>query len=127
MNVKLLRKVQKAILAEPRRFNMGEWGMHVEPGDIPDRDMPPCKTVACIAGHVDLLTHPRLFQKAVKEDNGDAIQVRAQQELGLTARQAEILFVEWDDTAYDNLTTPLQRARWAVKRIDKFIRTNGAE
>jgi len=126
MNVKLLRKIQKAILKEPRRFEMGEWGMRLELGDVPDRHMPPCKTLACIAGHADLLTHPRLFQRAVNDDDHNAIRVRAQEQLGLTDRQAEILFTEWDD-AYDKLTTPLQRARWAVKRIDKFIRTNGAE
>lgn len=35
MNVKLLRKVKKHILDEPRRFNMGTW---CEQGGPPDKD-----------------------------------------------------------------------------------------
>lgn len=72
--VEKLRKLQKFILEEPRRFNLGFWGVHVAPerktasiSEIEEflsydlaaeevervlSNFPPCGTVACLAGNV---------------------------------------------------------------------------
>lgn len=47
LNVKLLRKVQKHILEEPRRLQMGVWQSK--------SDDAPCGTIGCIAGWTALL------------------------------------------------------------------------
>lgn len=48
MNVKLIRRIQKAILAEPKRVNMSDWAFH--PSWVAKRKLPRCNTVTCIAG-----------------------------------------------------------------------------
>jgi hypothetical protein len=140
MNVKLLRRIQKAILAEPRRLYMEDWGgLAEEEGDIPKEQHPPCGTVACLAGHADWLTHHRLFMRSAKDgDEGAKIWGRAKKALELTDVQAERLFFLYEGMigdhwwpkkygdAYLRAKTPLQRARVAVKRIDEFIRSKGA-
>lgn len=82
--VKLVRKVQKHILEEPKRFDMGEWGRSVnhiwkpeplfegsskEAKRIHKQDMkdyktevsqfPACGTTACIAGWAVILENPK--------------------------------------------------------------------
>lgn len=56
MNVRKMRQIGKDILAEPRRFNMSEWGRSID-GKWELRQighavtaMPPCGTVCCFAG-----------------------------------------------------------------------------
>ncbi len=142
MNVKLLRKVEKRILAEPRRFNMMIFGEKLNKRTIEalGKQAPPRGTVACIAGHVDWMTHPRLFAASVAIDRfhrDDSIEKRAAKELGLgfdpsQDTNADRLFFddEWPkkfQAAFSKAKTPLQRAKVAVKRIEHFIKTNGKE
>ena len=142
MNVKLLRKVEKRILAEPRRFDMMTFGDKLDKEAIEalGEEAPPCGTVACIAGHVDWMTHPRLFAASVAIDRfarDDSIVERAAKELGLgfdpsQDTNAGRLFFddEWPkkfQAAFSKAKTPLQRAKVAVKRIEHFIKTNGKE
>lgn len=47
MNVKLLKKVKAAILAEPKAFNMSQWS-------LPSPEAP-CGTACCIAGWAKVL------------------------------------------------------------------------
>ena len=143
MNVKLLREVEKRILAEPRRFDMMTFGDKLDKEAIEalGEEAPPCGTVACIAGHVDWMTHPRLFAASVAIDRfarDDSIVERAAKELGLNRFElsqdtyAGRLFFddEWPkkfQAAFSKAKTPLQRAKVAVKRIEHFIKTNGKE
>ena len=142
MNVKLLRKVEKRILAEPRRFDMMTFGTKLNKRTIKalGKQAPPCGTVACIAGHDDWMAHPRLFAASVAIDRfhrDDSIEKRAAKELGLVFdpsqdTNAGRLFFddEWPkkfQAAFSKAKTPLQRAKVAVKRIEHFIKTNGKE
>ena len=140
MNVKLLREVEKRILAEPRRFDMMTFGTKLNKRTIRalGKQAPPCGTVACIAGHVDWMAHPRLFAASVAlGDYDDSIVKRAAKELGLGFElsqdtNAGRLFFdnEWPEkfqAALAEAKTPLQRAEVAVKRIEHFIKTNGKE
>jgi hypothetical protein len=51
LNVRLLRRIKKHILEEPRRFWMGWWVVPNVPGQHPA----PCGTTACIAGWAAIL------------------------------------------------------------------------
>ena len=72
MNTRLLRKIQKHILAEPKRFDMTDWVMRGKPGSLLEAgeqeiEVPKCGTVACIGGWACLLSgktrlrHPKSF------------------------------------------------------------------
>jgi hypothetical protein len=55
--VEILREVQKKITEEPRRLSMGDWGFALPKSTAAANiHLPPCGTVACIAGHVVLST-----------------------------------------------------------------------
>lgn len=131
LNVKLLRKVQKHILAEPRRLNM-----NVVVGKV-DTSESPCGTVGCIAGWTCILS-------GVPEADTDLR--KAQSLLGLTREQRDRLFAEprygledYDGTSYEavwpksfarryeNARTQKTMAKIAAGRIDHFIATKGAE
>ena len=146
INVRLLRRVERAILKEPRRFVMKWW--HVTGRilvDIPEKYRPPCNTVACIAGHVQWLTDPKQFAEDVEAGRDDNVEHDARVALGLDGGQAYRLFMmkDWGDgdgrdpfgngwpqrfcDAYHSAKTPRARAKAAVARIEHFIATNGAE
>jgi hypothetical protein len=118
MNVRLLRKVQKQILAQPEAFDMTY---------VTNRE--DCGTVCCIAGWTCVLV-------GVPE-NRASMDV-AQEILDLNTAQASRLFTtsehEWRerwpkrfDRAYYRANDAKQKARIAARRIDHFIKTNGAE
>lgn len=129
INVRLLRKIQKHILEEPRRYDQNLWRIEVDPATNPER--PPCGTMACIGGWATALSG--------KERDSYLGWDVAMRLLGLTREQADRLFdtVEkgtdlnkWPKkfvTAYLKAKTPRDRARVAVRRIDHFIKTKGAE
>jgi hypothetical protein len=133
MNVKLLRKVKKHILEEPRRLAMGYFVQRkdgltqtVFESEARDGDEYPfakCGTAACIAGWTVLLTDQT--QEWQIEQN--AIRL-----LEIDGREAQRLFYvhSWPEklrNKYHNLKTPAARANVAARRIDHFIKTNGAE
>jgi hypothetical protein len=126
MNVRLLRRVAKHIAEEPRRYNQ-DAELEV---DVIGRSAPACGTVGCIGGWVCALTGTtkRSRQKFSFE--------RAMKQLGLTSAQAGRLFAYtwasggWPERfkdAYRAATTPRQRVKVAVARIEHFIKTKGAE
>lgn len=127
MNTKLLLKVKAAILAEPLKFDMAAWF-------APEKKSP-CGTTACIAGWaISLdrkwkrlkpgLSQMRHFYFRPEKLAGEAI--------GIDFDQTERLFFRcnWPpgmSHAYVHETTARGRARIAARRIDHFIKTNGAE
>jgi len=133
MNIELLQKVRDAILAEPRRFNMGYW---VTDGVT----TAPCGTAACIGGYA-------LVLNKMEEDKtmdwvrgihyftmspGWIIVTDAQRVLGLTLDQRSRLFNDncWPNPYRDQLrsaTDPAKAAKIAADRIDLFIRTGGTD
>jgi hypothetical protein len=134
LNVRLLRRIQKHILKEPRRFfmdwyyehqdNAAEWREKAEEvyEDL-SKTPPKCKTAACIAGWACVLT--RKQKQAEKSCDWAGI---AQRELGLDIFSRSALFLdnEWPDPfshQYRKAKTPKQRAQIACARIDYLIKT----
>lgn len=146
LNVRLLRRIQKFITKEPRRFfmhdfvvqvkNSSQWNTYCEIIHDLSSDMPPCGTAACIAGTANILTGARIA-RTIRSDE------RAAKALGVDS------FYEWRDkhatpyrppahplflvdgwpqpfrSQYEEATTPIQRAKVACARIDLFIATKG--
>jgi hypothetical protein len=138
MNVKLLRMVKKHILEEPRRFDMGTFGstfasrFHFKSvtGEAL-RNFPPCGTVACIAGWAIGVnaSKPKSFFRKISYGQ---IAPLATAELELSIPEKDRLFYQenWPTryyTAYAKAKSPADRARVAARRIEHFIKTNGAE
>lgn len=138
LNVKLLRKVQKFILAEADRFDMGHWlGPASESYGLLK---PACGTVCCIAGAVYAIEN-KLDLKKGYETLPSAYETRkfACQALGFDVPDENSclypdnsLFLQtyWPkryQTAYTTAVTQSGRARAAVRRIEHFIKTKGAE
>ena len=123
MNVKLLRKVQKHIASEPKRFTF-DW-MH-------ESDAAPCGTRACIAGWTLILGTPGWSNKTI--DEIDTLLARrsksgfgfytgpASKLLDINYEQAARLFIYWPEP-FDELKS----ADTAVARIEHFIKTKGRE
>lgn len=129
MNVRLLRRIQKQILKEPRQFEM--WGYFPLTLDTTEK-IPNCGTAACIAGWSICLTEK--INPAVARDKSNRWNVwrRAKKALGIKEMQANSLFYDdnWPDNFKDgfkNSNTARKKARIAAKRIDHFISTNGEE
>lgn len=135
MNVKLLRKIQKHILAEPKRYDQDRWLLTGKDIDdyVPARQIPACRTVGCIAGWACVLSNKPLARKFEAGDIAKTL-------LGLDDSQAKKLFSpvynlfgdpsQWPAKfvdAYQNAKTATGRARVASRRIDHFIKTGGAE
>jgi len=138
--VKLLRRVKRHILAEPKRLDMNQW---VKPSR-----QSPCGTAACIAGWTVLLSGPEekiaevsktrtLYEanEAAIGGFGVGIGERARQLLGLTYEQSVRLFhvkAAWVNGVWptefarrytSTKTTKAEKAKVAAERIDHFIRT----
>src|SRR5579871_4839038 len=121
---RLLRKVAKHILAEPRRYDQDVWRLKGRPGErcwASDGEYPACGTVACIGGWINTLTHAR----------GDAVYNtdRACSQIGVSHEGMDRLFGTFDDwpkryaRAYENAKTQAGKARVAARRIEHFIKT----
>jgi hypothetical protein len=126
VNVSLLRKVQKHILAEPKRFDMGNFGYLLPEGD----GGPKCGTVGCIAGWAVLLDGNKKaigtweVTKLVGEEEG-------KDSLELTELQKDRLFFlsGWPKKFHDKYFghSREEQAKIAAARIEHFIRTKGKE
>ncbi len=136
INVRLLRRIQKHILEEPRRFfmsgvfiyarNQKHWKRKTigHSDTSPSPVMPPCKMAACIAGWANILT-------------GHASEglIHAAKILGLSyipdgdrESLANRVFIAgyWPRpfwSRYKNARTTRGRARVAVDRIEHLIKT----
>lgn len=131
MNVKKLRKLQRWILAEPLRFDMRHWVNR----DLAKERHTPCGTVGCLAGMAVHMEGRDPYEAQWR------VQDEAEEILGLDRETSNRLFFtesmhplrkaeKWPpkfDRAYAKAKTPRGRARVAVRRIDHFIATKGAE
>lgn len=128
MNVKLLRKVKRHILAVPRRFVMSEVIMREE-NDGPinwlnEKPFPDCGTAACVAGWACLLAN-----EGTVPENATASMDEARELLGLTDGQADRLFMPsaWPkkfQKGTDDSGTKAT-AKVAAARIEYFIKNKG--
>jgi hypothetical protein len=132
--IKLLRKVKKHILEEPKRFDMGSWGFKKR-----GRGAPICKTVACIAGWATilqtlpgkkLLQLPKINLNGSLEDESVMLVNRGtgQQALQISYQQAEVLFYveNWPTEFLDEWYAAKNKkelAQATANRIDHFIKT----
>jgi hypothetical protein len=142
MNVKLLRTIQRHILAEPKRFRMLDWIEKQTPTDptyIADDServsFPKCGTVACIGGWAVLLSKKKPSETGYEGYRAAKI-LGLNRPTGIIDRAASVdserlFFTDvWPiDFAvkFRLAKTPEGRARIAAKRIDHFIATKGAE
>jgi hypothetical protein len=126
MNVKLLRKVQKHILEEPRRFLMESLIEKGRPGAVRnldgiDRPLPDCGTAACIAGWVCVLAQtPQIDRRDAEAVLG--ISYKTGDKLFFIGGWPERFQIQWRAT-----TDLLKRAQIGKRRIDHFIRTHGED
>jgi hypothetical protein len=134
INVRLLRRVQKAIVEHAAHFDMNDWGVDVEKSQV-FHDEPSeseCGTAACIGGFAVLLSdgrNPPLRSNVAK---------RAAELLGLSysvlhdeLNGNRLFYVDrWPakfSGRHRRAKRNLTRARIAAERIEHFIRTKGAE
>lgn len=139
LNVKLLRKIQKHITEEPRRFIMHNSVVTnnsvVTKMAFPDgrfendaggfEEFAPCGTAACIAGWANILT-------GVSADSLEAgSRVRAAEKIGVdpgVSWSSHSLFYDaaWPkpfSTRYARANTQQERAKIASERIEHLIQT----
>lgn len=136
MNVRMLRKLEKWIMAEPRRFDMRNWSGNQR---IINKNKPPCGTVGCLAGMACHMQGMNLTPGMSEVSKDEYIPGVATKILDLTAGQAERLFyiagmhysdIAWPASfaaAYKKAKTPTAKVKVAVARIEHFIKTKGAE
>jgi len=142
--IRLLRKVQKHILEEPRRMNMETWlrtriqgkryfafrGFGVNRAENPAT--PPCGTAGCIAGWVMMLTPMKPEERSYIINVGNAAH-SAQEKLGLDYYQGSRLFLpsDWPEPYKSKLAKAKigtkKYAQVVSDRIDYFIQTDGKD
>jgi hypothetical protein len=112
LNVALLKKVKKHILAEPKRINMNTWGRDSDEGE----PQPACGTVGCIAGWIVFLSKPKSKWDFWKSSD---IRSEATRLLRMKDWQVDGLF-----SPYGVYGEPGTRdhAKSVAKRIDYFIK-----
>ena len=126
--VKMLRKVKRHILAEPKRLYMSDWILRDRGnGKIylmsgKERKFAKCGTAACIAGWTVIL--------ADREGEG-RVGDTAKEILGLNDSQHDRLFAPscWPEKFHQGTTGDGKKrtAEIAAKRIEHFIKTDGEE
>jgi hypothetical protein len=153
--IRLLRRVQKRILKEPKQFEMSTGFIlnghnagilfSSTPDYIRHGEIPNCGTAACVAGWALTLgtgckkpiQAARKFHEFRKlKSVWGPIESRARRILSLSKEQSNRLFYadQWPVqfnrdrslTGFSRLSKRKQ-AQLAVKRIDHFIKTDGAE
>jgi hypothetical protein len=117
VNGKLLQRIKKHILEDPKRLDMGMFLARKEqhPGAY---KYPACGTVGCIAGWACVLSKENLTRS-------DEIEQRAAELLGLTPIQAARLF--YSGSGMGHKAQSRKMARSVAKIIDTFIATEGAD
>lgn len=149
--VKVIRDVQRYWREENNRLDMGDWGTFLanrKPGQVISDDsdnsmvVPACRTTACLAGTVVLLT--KEGRKFLRE-NGYFNKVKNRKKthrgvvnfpngvVGLAANILEandtssLFYVDgWPEpyqSEYSDATNAKQRVRAAIRRTEHFIRT----
>lgn len=133
----MLRKLEKWIMAEPRRFDMRNWSGNQR---IINKNKPPCGTVGCLAGMACHMQGYELEPGSGDVTAGDHISDLARAVLGLDSEESDKLFFlprmhrgvefHWPAsfaTAYEKAKTPAAKVKVAVARIEHFIKTKGVE
>lgn len=128
MNTRLLRRVQKAIVANAAHFDMNKGGEMLKLEDVTHSSEPEhaqtCGTAACIAGFTVLIKDGKAADSWVDIAN------RATELLGLDCSANLFWISEWPyqyRVLYRRAETATERAKAASKRIDRFIKTKGEE
>lgn len=136
--VTLVRRVERVILREPRKFDMDFLLMKYNSKEAAKRRLgrsaPPCNTVGCIAGWAVLLSDRKniewgRFDSDTKEPYMDVWQ-RGAELLGLERGEAGKLFnaSQWPGEfykRYENARGKLGRAKVTVERLEHYIHTGG--
>lgn len=132
INIELLRKVQRGILKEPKRYKQEIWGVSLN-GDAS------CNTAGCIAGWAyaideELLDGLDKLRRRYKKATGGLPQL-AQKALGLNfVKRTKLFHVEEWPIIFWPFIVPnseeLRGPRWlqaliAAIRIEVFIQSNG--
>lgn len=140
-SINRLRAVKEAILTNPEFYNQQQF---VDPEPVIPVD---CGTTCCIAGWADFLYNPakahlsraKTWIGFLNDDGSrwsqkpfdwEEIGARALNIDGFEARQLFADVACWPDPFsfdYSNAATPLERARVAAARIERFIATDGQE
>ena len=113
--VKLLERVKRLALAEPKRIAMKYWLS--QRGKVSERfglKYPACGTVGCVGGWVEVLyrrNHPRSQKNAAEI-------------LGLTSWQADVLFMDYELIHAENQQTK-KHAAAVAKHVDSFVAHQG--
>lgn len=129
LNVRLLRKVKKHILEEPRRLLMRTWvcrKSYDEPTFVTDdyttaSKFADCGTAACIAGWTCILAG---------EERPVDISFTAAALLGLRNGDRLFMVENWPEpyrAHYRQARSQKARAKTAAERIDHFIATRGTD
>lgn len=123
MNVKLLRKVKRHILEEPKRFDM-DYALRRSAES-------PCGTVGCIAGWAAILNGDVQLDGPLIS-GWDEIKNIASSALDIPAYPTPTIFYEhnWPAELFNAFTsarTRGRRAKIAAQAIEHFIRTKGKE
>lgn len=135
MNVRLLRRVQKQILKEPRQFDMDDYFATKR---TLGRNVPNCGTAACIAGWAIALSHPTRKPRDVAscyypaETAGKLLELPGCNDSYNDHLCLNSLFLvdSWPlkfKESYNAAKTFTAKAKIAAKRIDHYIETKGKE
>lgn len=133
LNVRLIRKVIKHILAEPRRYFQEDTIATGRPGKMiygeeANGTFAKCGTAGCIAGWAYMLS------RKDPDRNSSEVLAEGRDALGLTSDQADVLFTgdargAWPspfNQKYGEAKTQRGKARVAARLLEKVIKTNGA-
>jgi hypothetical protein len=120
----LLTDVIDLIVEEPLRYNQGNW-RQTEADDYFATDFPPCGTVCCVGGWVDLLKSKTPAKDVEDFTVARGVGASARQILGLSAPQARELFTP-ECTEGSSPQTD-EHARLGVLHIRKFQKKYAAK
>ena len=136
--VRLVRKVEKCILEEPKRFDMGEAGNRESADEVKqNRLLPSCGTVACIAGWVSIIKLGGIKKAFTKSNDGTYYYTDydfmdfAEKTLGLGKHglcSADDLFYEhsWPEPFcgwFADARSKRAEAKIGVERLEHFLHT----
>jgi hypothetical protein len=129
MNVKLLRKVAKHVLAEPKRLRMEM--LRTPMDDLPENLRPPCGTACCFAGWGIVLSKlSDGFDLSWPTYKGSPVGLGEQKvdELFDTPNNKLFFTGDWPDKfrlKYHAAKRPSTKAKIAVAALEDYIKTKG--
>lgn len=135
MNIRLLRRAEKAMLEEPRRASIGDWVWHSSAIASNKRKAPACGTVGCIYGWGKALTAKlrgeALYNAYIGDCFNDGVLASAAAMFELSFHQSQRLCLTsyWPHPFRSRIlkTRPQTKAhvKVIVGRIEHFIKTKG--